>query len=220
MHPLDPRRPLGHPALYRLFSNLIYRRGTWSWYVRDVLRVRPGQRVLDIGCGPADILDLLPAVEYHGFDMNPAYVASASSRFAERGRFYCRRVEATAVDDLGEFDLIMATGILHHLTDNEVLDLLNLARGGLTPGGRFVSCDGCYTQDQHPLARLILRADRGSHVRDEQGYSTLASAVFPTVVATVYDHFLRVPWSCVVLDCSADHNRAAPREQRSARVTG
>ena len=28
-------------------------------------------KVLDIGCGPAEILDTLPEIKYYGFDINP-----------------------------------------------------------------------------------------------------------------------------------------------------
>jgi len=31
-------------------------------------------RVLDIGCGPGNILKLMPDTEYVGFDLNPHYI--------------------------------------------------------------------------------------------------------------------------------------------------
>jgi hypothetical protein len=45
-----------------------------------------------IGCGPADILDFLPAIDYIGFDANPKYIQEARKRYKDRGTFLCELV--------------------------------------------------------------------------------------------------------------------------------
>ncbi len=49
----------------------------------------PGDRILDVGCGPAYYLDRLPEVDYHGFDTNAASIAYARRRFGDRASFRC-----------------------------------------------------------------------------------------------------------------------------------
>ncbi len=44
-----------------------------------------------------------------------------------------------------------------------------LARAALRPGGRLVTADGCYLDGQSRIARLLLKMDRGRHVRTEAG---------------------------------------------------
>lgn len=199
---LDVRRFLTHPRLYRGFIRAIGTESKRASYAREFVAARPNDRILDIGCGPADILEYLPKVDYHGFDMNPAYIASARRRFGERGSFYCRRVTRDAIDDLGHFDLALATGVIHHLADGEARDLFALAHKALKPGGRFVSCDGCYVPRQNPLARLLMALDRGAHVRDRAGYLRLAETAFERVTATLHDNLSRIPYTYIVLRCT------------------
>ena len=37
-------------------------------------------KVLDVGCGPSQILDALPKINYYGFDTNPIYITSAKKK--------------------------------------------------------------------------------------------------------------------------------------------
>ncbi len=41
---------------------------------------KPNVKVLDIGCGPAEILSTLPNIQYYGFDINPIYINSAKKK--------------------------------------------------------------------------------------------------------------------------------------------
>ncbi len=59
------------------------------------IRAVAGDRILDIGCGPGDILDSPPPVDYYGFDLNDAYIRFARRKYSGRGKFYCRAVEKT-----------------------------------------------------------------------------------------------------------------------------
>jgi SAM-dependent methyltransferase len=197
----DPRWLLARPSVYRTFVRVVVSGDKRSRYVANVLQPRPSDRVLDIGCGTADILDYLPGVDYHGFDANPAYIESARRRFSGRASFYCRRVGSDAIQGLGLFDLALATGVLHHLTDEQALVLLRLAYEALKPGGRLVCRDGCYVPGQNPIARLILACDRGRYVRDKAGYLELASSVFKSIKPTIYHDLYRIPYTHIVLEC-------------------
>jgi cyclopropane fatty-acyl-phospholipid synthase-like methyltransferase len=45
-----------------------------EWIVRDLIHPFPGMRILDLGCGPAQILSFLPDdVTYVGYDMSAEY---------------------------------------------------------------------------------------------------------------------------------------------------
>lgn len=52
------------------------------------LRPEPGYSILDIGCGPGDILQYLPSINYVGFDINRKCIEAARRRFGDKGTFF------------------------------------------------------------------------------------------------------------------------------------
>jgi trans-aconitate methyltransferase len=61
----------------------------------------PTQRVVDVGCGTGEILDFLPAgIHYHGFDLDPNYIAAAREKYSDRGRFECADITKVSADAL------------------------------------------------------------------------------------------------------------------------
>ena len=185
-------RVLSLPAAYRAFSQLVGK-GHWSGYLAEYVKPRPGEKVLDIGCGPGDVLEFMPAGQYIGFDISHEYIQAAQARFGIRGRFWCNDVGLVALEqELGTFDLVLATGVLHHLDDERAVKLFALAKRALRPDGRLITFDGCFVPEQSRLARWILRQDRGKFVRQRHEYERLASASFSKLDTHVRHDLLRI----------------------------
>lgn len=192
---------LGAARVYSMFENAVGATRARRLFLERHAKPHTGDRVLDIGCGPADILAELPSVEYHGFDLSPAYIDAARKRFGSRGTFHVQAVTRDVLKDYAGFDLVLAIGVLHHLDDAVALDLFGIAKEALKAGGRLVTMDGCFAPGQSPLARYLLQNDRGRFVRDEAGYLALARRVFPDARATVTSELLRVPYTHCVMGC-------------------
>ena len=193
---------LSFPAAYRLFVHLI---GTdlQKRYVAEFVKPRPGDKVLDIGCGPGDMLASLPGVDYTGLDISPAYIAAAKKRFGNRGRFFCQDVGVIALEqERGTFNLVLATGVLHHLDDERAAKLFEIARLVLRPDGRLITYDGCYVPEQSRLARWMLSKDRGKFVRTYPEYLRLASACFASIDPHIRHDLLRIPYTHLIMYCS------------------
>ena len=204
--PLNPLRVLGVPALYRLLGTMLGRTRQWRIFARDYVCAQPGDRILDVGCGPADVLTELPAgIDYIGFDQSEHYIDSARQRHGARGQFFTGYVDLAHIDHLSaaSFDIVIAHGVLHHLDDREATELFALARAALRPGGRLVTADVCYLAGQPLIARLLLKMDRGRHVRTEAGYVNLASQSFATPAAVVRHDSSYIPYTTVYLICQA-----------------
>ena len=193
---------LALPSVYRIFRTIVRGDGC-RIYVSEYVQPLPGEKVLDIGCGPGDILENLAAVDYLGFDISREYIEAAQKRFGRRGRFFCGDVGLTAIDqEAASFDLVLATGVLHHLEDHQAISLFNLARRALKPGGRLVTFDGCFVAGQSKLARFVVSRDRGRYVRESAEYAKLAAQVFPQVRTFIRHDLLRIPYTHVILQCA------------------
>lgn len=195
------RAVLSHPVVYEAFQRIMGARRRREWIVRDLIRPFPGMRILDLGCGPAEILDSLPEdVTYTGYDMSAEYIAAAKAKFGARGTFHCRLLEEGEVATLDPFDLVIGIGVLHHLGDDTARQFMRLAKAGLKPGGRVLTLDACYAPRQNPIARFIISKDRGQHVRDEAGYRALAEGIF-TDIAGAVRHWGWIPYTHWSMEC-------------------
>jgi len=189
-------------AGYRLFRWMVGGESAWKIYLGEYVKPAPGDKILDIGCGPADVLNYLPAVNYTGLDISPEYIDSARKRFGSKGRFLCGDVGlATIEGEQGAFDLVLATGVIHHLDDTQATKLFDLARLILRPAGRLVTYDGCYVPQQSRIARWLLAKDRGKFVRTREEYLRLALARFSNVEPHLRHDLLRIPYTHLIMHC-------------------
>jgi SAM-dependent methyltransferase len=199
---LDLRTILAAPAAYRLFTRLIAG-NCRAVYALEYIRPTAGDRILDIGCGPGDILDYLPEVRYLGVDLSARYIAAARARFGDRGEFRCQALKDLVIDEPASYDKVLANGVVHHLDDEEAAELFRLARLALKPGGRLITMDGCFVPGQSAVASALLRRDRGEFVRTAEAYIGLAGMAFAAVRASVRHDLLRVPYTHLILECTA-----------------
>jgi trans-aconitate methyltransferase len=99
--------------------------------VRDLLDRHPGVRdrrlrVVDLGCGPADVTvrlaRALPGATIAGVDAGPAMLGHGRDRvrdahLAERVVLHLARVDAALGASIGPADLVVSNSLLHHLRD-------------------------------------------------------------------------------------------------------
>lgn len=161
--------------------------------IDEFVKPRAGERILDLGCGPGQVLVDLPAVEYTGFDTEQRYIDHARMTYGARGTFHCAIFDEREAAALGRFDAVLLFGLLHHLPDAQARALLQLVGEVLKPGGRVVTLDPCYTPEQSMIARRVAAADRGRHVRTAAGYDALVDPVFRSVSARVVNNVCRIP---------------------------
>lgn len=190
------RSLLSSAKIYDLLQRVLGAARIRRALVRDYLLPQPGQRVLDIGCGTAEILSFMPPVEYVGFDPNPAYVETARARAGAGARLVCDRVSEVTLTGHAPFDIVIALFVLHHLDDAEARQLFTTAVHHLKPGGLLLTADPAIVSGQSPIARFLIARDRGAFVRSEAGYRALAvEAGLTSIHSTVRHDLLTVPYS-------------------------
>ncbi|MFH1114535.1 MAG: class I SAM-dependent methyltransferase [Pseudomonadota bacterium] len=196
----DLRNILTFPAVYTWFQRAVRGNGDFVYTTRHI-RAEEGDRVLDIGCGTGEILRHMPKVDYFGFDMDEKFIGAANEAYGNRGTFLCRHLAEDAVGDFSTFDIVCATGVLHHLDDEEAGELFRLARRALKPGRRLVTLDSCFVDGQSFLTRFTSSIDRGKYVRKSDEYVALASQVFREVKPTIYPALFRIPQFVIIMEC-------------------
>jgi SAM-dependent methyltransferase len=101
--------------------------------VLELLAARPGERVLDLGCGDGVLTEELvrQGAVAVGVDSSPEILAAARERGID-----ARLGHAAALDFAGEFDAVFSNAVLHWVP--EAAAVAEGARRALRPGGRFV----------------------------------------------------------------------------------
>lgn len=195
---------LSFPLVYDAFQNLVGARRARRWVATRIWRLKGGEKVVDIGCGPGEALEDLPAnVRYVGFDLSEAYVEAARRKYGSRGTFHVGTAESFLAGDANDLmgaDLVFCTGLLHHLDDPEVLAVFRLARRILLPQGRFVAVEPTFLEHQGRASERIMRQDRGCNVRKEAEWKALLAKEFEIHSTTVMTGLLRIPYIHIALE--------------------
>src|SRR5690606_117315 len=170
---------LSHPLIYDTFQSLLGGAAARRRIADEYIGARSGDRVVDIGCGTGNMLSVLPAgVRYHGYDLSTAYIKAARRKHgaSPNWSFHCADVTVLEDRELPTFDIAIAFGLLHHLDDAQATALLQSLHRYLPPGGRVVTMDNAFVDGQQPVARELIRHDRGCNVRSPDGYLALVPA--------------------------------------------
>jgi len=187
------------PIVYDLLQNGLNRSEARTWFSDQVICATDGMRILDVGCGTATILSLLPNIEYIGIDHNPKYIAKARLIHRDRGEFRSVDVNDAQFRKLGQFDRVLLLGVLHHLNDGECIKLFSALRQALKEDGQLVTLDPALVSGQHPIARALAKLDRGRYARTPQQYQSLIETSFVVKSEIIRHDLLRVPYTHVAL---------------------
>jgi len=140
--------------------------------IRSEERRKP--RVLDLGCGTGELarVFLKRGYSYAGIDIEAERVAYAARTYPQ-GRFQVMDATALSYPD-GYFDQILVTGVLHHLSDEDVRNIVKEMKRVLRPEGRaLVMEDIALRGSLNLLGALVHLADEGAHIRRPNEYMPL-----------------------------------------------
>lgn len=149
----------GMPRFYNSLIHFCQRRALEPW-----LKVAPGTRVLDVGCGVGRWSRLLAArgARVTGVDLSPTMIAEAERRAAASGlssrcRFSVQ--DSTALEIDGTFDLIVCVTVLQHVLDAGALrSALERMTLHLAPGGRLVLLEAAPARVSNRCNSLVFTA--------------------------------------------------------------
>ncbi len=156
---------LGYRALtplYDLAIALPTREQVWRRALLAQLDPRPGECILDIGCGTGSLVLMVkrqaPEARVIGLDPDPDVLARARAKTARAGQdisFLQGFLDEEAVRRIGSVDKIVSSLVFHQVPLAGKLRLLVAARRLLVPGGSIHIAD--YGLQRTRLMRLLFR---------------------------------------------------------------
>ena len=114
-------------------------------YICRKLRLRPGQRLLDIGCGWGGLI--MHAARNYGVDatgitLSKEQVALAQERIREAGltpQCTVQLLDYREAERLGQFDKVVSVGMVEHVGENKLPEYFRAAFNVLKTGGAFLN---------------------------------------------------------------------------------
>lgn len=134
-------------------------------FLRALREVRPGGRLLDVGCAFGFLLDVAAELDFepYGLDLSPAAVARA--RRAHGARVHAGGLDRDAFPGV-RFDAITLVDVLEHVPDPA--DFLARVRERLAPGGALA----CVLPNVASVVRRVLGARWPHYAREHLWYWT------------------------------------------------
>ena len=182
-------------SVYAKLMGFLLGTSTYPTLVDEFIKPTSGCSVLDVGCGPAAILEFLQDVNYIGLDHNPNYIATATKKYGSKGTFICAGVDQLNDYGLKTFDRIIILGVMHHLDDSQLTQLMMSLKGRLNSGGVLITFDVAFEDKQKFVAKLLAKNDRGKFVRTKQQYLKFVEVAFNVEQADLRHDLLRVPYT-------------------------
>ena len=162
--------------------------GVYAFYVEQASRmIRPGDRVLDLGCGAAQLLGSVAAVNedasFAGIDSSAPMIATASESLR---RLAIRNVELR-IDDMtelstvksGSVDVVLSSMAMHHLPDTDHLQrCFGAIERVMAPNGRVFISDFGRLKSLKSVEYFVRRAIPKDEPRLEHDYRESLRAAF------------------------------------------
>jgi len=114
-------------------------------YICRKLRLRPGERLLDIGCGWGGLIVYAArnyGVDATGITLSKEQAALAQERIAEAGlttQCAVQLLDYREAERLGQFDKVVSVGMVEHVGENKLPEYFRAAFNLLKLGGAFLN---------------------------------------------------------------------------------
>ncbi|MDO8592381.1 MAG: class I SAM-dependent methyltransferase [bacterium] len=140
--------------------------------IKRELPDRLERRALDLGCGTG-VFSPFFGKDYAGVDISEAYINYARRRYNKT----FKAMDARRLAFPGQsFDIVWVNGVLHHLDDASVRQILKEIKRVLKTGGRVIIMED--TPGVKFISKIVRSLDAGGYIRPAEGYRRLIREQF------------------------------------------
>lgn len=198
---------LSIPICYDLFQTSVGSVKFRKKYVYDNVSKMNFDSVIDLGCGTASTIDLIPKnVSYLGVDVSEKYLEKARTKTKDRRAILVNadiaNPEWTKTDLNMKKTLGLALGIYHHVNDDQLNRTIGNLSATLEPGSTVISLDPVIDQKTTKMARWFAKNDRGRYLRDPDQYAQLFSEHGFSIKITITRNDFRIPYDLLLLSAT------------------
>ena len=189
-----------HAGWYNFIQQFFGSKQMWIAFTKEHLPNDMPLRILDLGCGTAEVLKYLPPqTDYCGIDSHLPYIQSCQTKYATRGTFH--HADWDDFEATEAFDCVLLLGLLHHLDDSSARAVIQKGLDALVSGGFVISLDGCRPDSCSRFEEFFYKSDRGKFVRTVHQYAHL----YPSAPEFfVHRDWLRIPYQYLVCQLRKD----------------
>ena len=176
------RKILSSGVVYKI-AQFIFNEKKSKQFMLDnyVLPQGPNFNMLDIGCGPGNLLEFMPNnFNYIGFDVNENYILTAQAKnIARQNTTFILGFTEDMFDNAklpdSSMDIAIVNGVFHHVTDAIASEMLDLAGKKLKKGGRMLVIEPSWFSNQSAFRKWVMSKDRGKNIKHELDWKSFFS---------------------------------------------
>lgn len=143
--------------------------------IKNFLRLKPEDKILDLGCGTGEFAPFFSSEQYTGIDIEDDYIEYAKKHY--QGNFMVADGTKLPFND-ASFDYALTVGVIHHLSDDVSRKILKEAARVLKPDGYMLIMEDVTSDKDGFLTRLIHNLDKGKNIRSADAYEDLLKEYF------------------------------------------
>ncbi len=188
---------LNFPFFYLLVQFLLYKKNSKSKIFEEYFGLGVNDSVLEIGCGPGINRKLLSTEQYIGIDINCNHIKKASKKYPNEN-FLCTDAVSFTEDIYKESKNILICHLLHHLNDENCKKLIKNIYKNIDKQQSVFLIDIIFKENQHPIAKLLGKLDKGNYVRTDVDYLNLFDDNLFSKEVKYENKLLRIPSNFVI----------------------
>jgi len=176
---------------YNMLNMMCGTLGSFREEIIGNLPQKSNLRVLDWGCGTGLFCTIFQPDNYLGIDIDPKRIEYAKKHYK---KYAFRCVKPNGKNDLGRFDVVLLSGVLHHMSESVISESMENILSYLEPNGRIIAIEPTITGIRFRDI-LISTLDRGKYMRNSKEYSHFFNPHFNVKVKPIVLPFLSRIWS-------------------------
>lgn len=191
--------------IYNSIQNILGAKQARQEVVDSYIRPAHNEELLDFGSGTSELLEFLPKnIKYTGIEPNAKYIETASKKFRNHPTIFFENGSIDIIEKYLSanhlFDKILILAVLHHLSDQDSISVINKLFALLKKDGKLIVLDPIKHVKQNPLARLIFYLDRGANIKNFEEYQKLFERVNDagSKKFIIRKDLLKIPYSHII----------------------